>query len=188
MAGDRPQCLMFDADIIIFLHTAGLWDAITTSYQVVVPSIVVGEACYFLDHRHERQPIDLPAQIAAGRVTVLAASSDALAALLRRFNADLLEGLHSGEQEALALILSDSFPEGRLCSGDRLALVALAAIGFDTRGVSLEEALQDIGRSLDRTLRAAAQLTRAYFADAVAEGRRRRITGDGVTISLWDCI
>ena len=115
MAGDRPQCLMLDADIIIFLHAAGLWDALITSYQVVVPSIVAREACYYRDQRHERQPIDLLAQIAAGQVCALTASSDELTALLRRFNADPLEGLHPGEQEALALILS-RVPSPRVAS------------------------------------------------------------------------
>ena len=162
---------MLDADIIIHLHRAGLWEAIVTAYQVVIPSIIIDEARFYLDDQERRHPIDLLAQVEARRITQLSASIDELAALCRCLSSDLLEGLHPGELEALALVLSGRYAQGRLCSGDALALTTLSALGYEQRGVSLEEVLQAIGSSLDRRLR---------------ENRRRRMTGQGVTITPWE--
>jgi hypothetical protein len=161
---------------------------VTTSYQIVVPSIVSHEAQFYVDERDQRHEIDLQTQVQAGEIEELSASLDELTALQRCFHPDWLEGLHAGEQEALALVLSGTLAEGRFCSGDRVAIQALAALGLDDRGVSLEKALQEIGRSLNRTWRRFHQLTEAYFEAAIAEGNRRRLSGDGLTRSLWDQI
>jgi len=179
---------MPDADIIINLHAAGLWQAVATSYRIVVPSIIAHEAQFYRDEQDQRHDIDLQSQVVAGEVDELSASPAELAALQNRFTSDRLEGLHAGEQEALALVLSGAFAEGRVCSGDRAAIQALAALGFGDRGVSLERALQAIGQTLSLTGRRSPQLTQAYFDAAVAEGQRQRITGDGLTRSLWDQI
>ena len=179
---------MPDADIIINLHAAGLWQIVTAAYQIVVPSIIAHEAQYYLDERGNRHPIDLQAQVQARQIDEMSASLDELAALQQRFHPDRLEGLHDGEQEALALVLSGAFAGGRFCSGDRAAIQALAALGFEDRGVSLEKALQEIGRTLDRTWRRSHQLTQAYFDAAVADGKQQRLDGDGPTRSIWDQI
>ena len=179
---------MPDADIIINLHAAGLWQLVTTAYQIIVPSIIAHEAQFYVDQQGDRNPIDLQAQVQARQIEEMSASLDDLAALQQCFHPDRLEGLHDGEQEALALVLSGTFVGGHFCSGDRAAIRALAALGLESQGVSLETALQEIGQTLNRTWRRSPQLTQAYFDAAVVEGKRQRLTGDGLTRSLWDQI
>ena len=171
---------MPDANIIIWLHQAGLWGAITSAYDVVLPETVAQEIKYYEDEWGERQPIDVAAQASDGTLTILSADLQDMENLLEHFEGDLLEGLHAGEQEALALILSGRFSEGLFCSGDRLALVALVAIGYEGRCASLETVLRLAGRQLNQVLRARSPATEAYFRRAIEEGHWRQITREGI--------
>ena len=186
MAGNRARCLMPDADVVIHLFKAGLWPAVSAAYQIVLPSIVYGEARFFFDDSGACLPIDLEAEIAAGGVEVLEGSPENLASLQQCFDSVFLEGLHDGEQEALGLVHSGRFADGWFCSGDRKAQVATVALGHEAMVVSLEQALGRIGRSLTQYLRQWRHLTANGVRDSISEGQRMRLTGEGMTSALLD--
>ena len=185
MAGLRPQCLMLDANVIICLHERGLWSQIKAAFEVCVPSIIAREASYFIDEHGQRQRIDLLGQIALGELTELTAALVEMAALVERFDADLLEGLHAGEQEAIALI-SRTFAAGSFCTGDNVPMEALATLALHGRLVSLENVLVHAGCALPQGQRLEKQYTQSFLDGALKRGRQRRITGQGLRKSLWD--
>ena len=187
MAGELPRCLMIDADVIIHVHAAGLWELIKGAYELYVPSIVLhDEVKFYVDELGQQHPIDLEGQAESGLITEVAATAEEMKLLEDRFTGDLVLGLHSGEREALALLLSGEYAQGRLCTGDRLAIEAVAALGFSSRAVSLEETLQETGHSLDRRLLTNTYLQRDNFKSAIKAGQQRRMTGEGLRVTAFD--
>jgi hypothetical protein len=176
---------MLDTDVILQLHRMALWERFKSAFKVVVPSIIAREARFYLDQFGERYEIDLLKQAADGEIEEVSASVEELAALQTIFNADLLEGLHVGEQEAVALIISGSFSEGSFCSADKLALEALSSIRQEGRLISLERAVVYAGISTPTLSR---QWTQKHLEEAIARGRKRRSTGQGLVRSIWDSI
>ena len=177
---------MLDANVIILLHERGLWSQIKAAFEVCVPSIIAREASYFIDEHRQRQRIDLLGEIARGELTELTAALVEIAALVERFDADLLEGLHAGEQEAIALISSGTFASGSFCTGDNVPMEALAALALDGRLVSLEKVLVHAGCALPHGQPLEKQYTQSFLDGALKRGRQRRITGQGLRKNLWD--
>lgn len=173
---------MPDADTIINLHQIGLWEKLVEAYEIFVPATIVGEARYYFDDEHQKQPIDLRAQVAEGRISELSAGVQDILELSRWLSGDIQEGLGAGETEALALIVSGAFGEGWFTTSDRLAIETLAALGFSERGIALEEALRLAGYTLSRQARSYRQLTKEYFSTHIRLGQERRIQGRGVIV------
>jgi hypothetical protein len=101
-----------------------------------------------------------------------------MAELMSHFDPLFSEGIDPGEQEALALMLANKCPDHQFCSADGKPLQALAMLDMSDRGISFEEALLQIGfcKPLDH------HFTKDFLAKQIAEGQRRRIQGDGLSL------
>ena len=147
MQSTRPKAFLLDADVVIHLHTMGLWTPLCTQADVCVPSVVARiEVLHYVEPETELCiGIDLLADIGAQRVTEYSASADDMR-LLDPLGRMVLEGLHEGEREALALMCSGRLPPGsRLCSADQAAVRAAVLLSHDGHCSSLEGVLQSAG-------------------------------------------
>jgi len=146
MPPTKPRSLIPDTDIVIYLHEIGLWEALCQAVEVVIPSIVVREARHYRGAlTGEPVRIDLKRQVCARKVIELAADASDIAALLAHCRKPLIEGLHDGEREALALLFSGKAEGCVLCTGDQAAVRALVAFDMRAKGTSLESALKAVG-------------------------------------------
>lgn len=174
----KLKCLLLDADVVIEAYEIEVWEELISRIKVAVPSVVSHDEALFYSEKAAAIPpaIDLPHLAKQGRIYELTASSDDLEAVRAVFDLAFIEGLHAGETEALALLLSGKAEDCLFCTGDRLAIQALALLGLADRGISLEEVLTRIG--LQRALRF--QYGEDFFKRNIRIGQQRRITGDGL--------
>ncbi|MCD4748431.1 MAG: hypothetical protein K8R59_03565 [Thermoanaerobaculales bacterium] len=174
----KPRFCLLDAGPIIELHRLGVWDQMVERAELVIPSVVAGREVEFWDSGEGvGKPIDLSRFIESGAVEVMEADAQLLQDTLGLFDPTLVESVHLGELEALALLKTwqgENPPS--FCTGDRLATVALCLLGFSELAVSLEAFLDQVG--LSRKLRR--QFRRDAMNRWVEEGRHRVITGEGL--------
>jgi hypothetical protein len=170
----KPKYVLLDAGPIIGLHAAGVWREFLYKYEVVVPETVKQNEALFhsedpLTGFHE--PIDLDADLGAGRIRMASANSAEMETVARAF-AGLLE-LHEGELEALALFVRDTtYDDYFFCSADGAPIQAAAMIGLDERCISVEGLLSKIG--LTRPLEK--KYTNDFLQRHLKEGRIARVT------------
>ena len=179
----RPNCVLLDANVVITAHELGVWEWLVRVFHVRVPSIVVrGEALHYhpLRQPKEKVPIDLPAQVQSGTIDELVGTAEGIARVLSAFDPSFVGGIHAGEAEGLALVLTGATGDAQFCSGDALAIQALAMLGLAERAVSFEALLG--GKKTVVPLEA--QCTEDYLRRNLDIGRERRITGMGMVKGL----
>jgi hypothetical protein len=174
----KPRCLILDAGPVIGLHELGLWDTFVGRYDVVLPQLVVDNEALFHSRDTDSgfsQPIDLAADVMAGRVAVASASLSSLSRVASRFT-DAIE-LHDGELEALALLtLDDGYADHVFCSADGAAIEGACMLGLTDRCESLETLLAAAGLSRSVEWR----FGRGFMEQHKREGGTRAITGFGL--------
>ena len=159
-----PLLLLLDADVVIETHRLDVWEALINRSRVACSATVVRDEVLFYRRDQSSVPTSLNLQglVAAGRITMLEATTDDLCQLAAIVTHDVLEGLHAGESEALALLLGGKAKDHLFCSGDRAALRTLALLGLSQYGTSLEKVLQSLGL----TKRLPENLTERFFREA----------------------
>ncbi len=175
----RPSCVLLDANVVITAHELGVWDWLVRVFCVSVPSVVVRtEALHYrpLGQRRRPVPIDLPALVAAGTIQELTGTAEDIARLLAAFDPSFVDSVHAGETEGLALVANGKAGSAQYCSGDALAIQALAMLGFAEKAVSFEALLG--GKKIVVPLEP--QCTEDYLHRNLAIGAQRRITGTGL--------
>lgn len=181
----QPSIVLLDSNVIISAHELGIWEWLTQRYRILVPSVVVKtEVLFYATGRRERGrvPIHLSEQAEAGRIEELTATATELARVYAGFDPSFVGGLHAGEAEGLALFLAGRVGEAAFCSGDALAIQALAMLGFAQQGVSLEVLL---GRKKHGGV-LAPQFTNDFLCRNLSRGQENRITGMGLNTRLLD--
>lgn len=139
--------IIFDANVIIKAHELGLWKTLRSQRKVSLPTSIIDEVKFFTDRRGNHVDIDLRTEVAENLIAEIEVDIGAMAKLYADFSDDFVDSIDPGEQEALAFLYSNSNAGYRFCSGDKRALAALGTIGQGTLGISLEQVLNDIGKS-----------------------------------------
>ena len=143
----KSRLVILDANVIIRAFAGNFWATLTNQYDVHVTSIVLHTEVYFyVDKNSQKVPIDLAAEIAAGRLKELTATQNEIAALVDKVNPNFMDRIDDGEQEALALLVAGRFDDFRYCTGDTRAIKAMASLNLGALGISLEELLAAIGQ------------------------------------------
>jgi hypothetical protein len=175
----RVKCVLLDAMIIITAHQEGIWLPLTEAFEIIVPSIIARDEVFFYSEKEGSIPkeINLPDLTAKGKITELMATVDELKNLSGFFDPVFIEGLHDGESEALAILLSGRTKEAYFCSSDAKAIQALAMIGLSEQGVSFEELIKASG--LTRPL-PGQHYSENYFKKMIKLGQANRITRTGM--------
>ena len=146
----KTRLLLIDTNVVIYLFELGIWDKFVESCDVHMEKTIIEQCKYYEDDNGDRKPIDLSAYVKRGNIVEETTELTELVSLKDRFGADIIERLHSGEAEALAL-LTERNPKFLICSSDPIVFRVLAALGMSEQGLALETVLQGIGlrRSVD---------------------------------------
>lgn len=173
----KPRCVLLDANIVIEAHTLGIWAELKNRYELVLPSVVViNEAKYFRSSKRGSKSIRLGEQITRGEVLQMTALAEEYAELYTIFASWFLQSLDPGETEALALLQAQKTPESFFCTGDALAIKALAMLGLSHQGISMELLMSKVGLSKKLEV----QFTEDFFKTNIRHGQTARITGEGL--------
>jgi len=135
------RLLLPDADVVIGLYELGLWDKVIKSYKIYMAGTVLGEVTHYW-RGQEKIEIDLSADVAAGRVIELHSSLEVQAEILKKLKASGLDGLDAGELESIAIIYKSEIDGLRFCVRERLAIKAVAYLGFKESTICVEEVLR----------------------------------------------
>jgi hypothetical protein len=146
---NKFKLLLLDANIVIHLFKLGIWDKVVTQCDIRLAHTVVEEAHFYETDEGERVDFDLAPYVAAAQVHVFDVMPSDLVRFRRTFKALFLEQMDPGETESLAWLLANP-SEPRLCSADAIVFRVLGALGLAERGISLEEILSQVPRSLDQ--------------------------------------
>ena len=132
------KLLLLDADVIIDLHTLGLFEKITKTYEVYVTRTVLSEAEYF-KRGGKKHKIDI-----SDIVTVI---SDVDLDSLKKVQGEAKEsrlGIDPGELESIAY-LSNAEEEVTFCTCDKAAIKLISYMELETKSISVEKAVKGAG-------------------------------------------
>ena len=140
----KLKLLILDANVVIFLHDAGIWSRFVAVCDVHLPRTVTDEAAFYDDEDSERHYIDLSEDVSHGRVNIFDVSLVDLQKFQQRFDQFYVREIDPGELEALAF-LYESEEEFTISSGDAIVYRVLGRLGKGDQGISLEEILPRVG-------------------------------------------
>ncbi len=172
------KCVLLDANIIIEAYRLGIWEKLIDNVEISVSSIVARDEVLFWSKKEGGIPeaINLEKLISKGKIKEFAASADEVAAFLNKFDSVYVQGLHAGENEALALIMHGKINDTLYCSADATAIQALAMIGHSDLGISMEIMMKKSGI----TKRLKVHYSEEFFKRNINIGKQNLITGQGL--------
>lgn len=170
--------MLLDACIVIEAHKLGIWENLIKKAEITVSSIVAHDGSLFYSIQENKIPesINLKSLIDEGKIKELSATREKMANFLNQFDSVFVAGLDDGEVESLSLIMSGKAADSLFCSGDALALKALAMIGHSDTGISMESLLKKTG--LQKRL--SKQFTDNFYKAQIKKGKQNLITGQGL--------
>lgn len=172
------KCVLLDANIIIEAYRLGIWEKLVENCEISVSSIVARDEALFWSRKEGGIPeeINLQILISGGKIKEFSASDTEMGTFLNKFDSVFVQGLHAGENEALALIMHGKIIDTFYCSADATAIQALAMIGCSELGISMEAMMKKSGI----TKRLRRHYTDKFFKDNIKIGRQNLITGQGL--------
>ena len=173
---NKPKLLLLDADVIIFAHELGVWDALKKSYDIHVPSIVVELEAHFFVSRDGKRRIDLRAQAAASEIKRVEANATEIYDTFKDFEPTFLASLHDGEKEGITILSSCNETGLVFCTGDIVAIQSVGMLGLSGACISFEELLEKAG--LIKGVKLAPSLRKSEHDSHIGKGKTRRITGE----------
>jgi hypothetical protein len=136
----KSALVLLDADVVIEAFRLGIWESLTTKMSVYVASSVASEAGYYFDPATgARKTINLPAEAAAGRITVIDGDAVQMGQVQNACRPFLLD-LHVGELESIAVVQTEGHS---FCTADHAAAKAMAVLGLSEQATRLRESSGD---------------------------------------------
>ena len=132
------KLLLLDADVIMDLHTLGLFEKITKTYEVSVARTVVDEAQYFKSGG-KRHKIDIGAS-----VTIIDNVDIKSLMHVRNEAKEAWLGIDPGELESIAY-LSAAEEKVTFCTCDKAAIKLISYMELEAKSISVEKAVKGQG-------------------------------------------
>jgi len=132
------KLLLLDADVVIDLHTLGVFDRISRGFEIHITKTVLGEAQYFR-RRGTKTRIHI-----GDCVTVI---EDVALSHLRTVQSETKEarlGIDPGEMESIACLIQEE-EDLVFCTCDQAAIKLLAFMNLEGKSISVEKALRSTG-------------------------------------------
>jgi len=141
------QFLLLDAGPIIKLFELGLWDDFIGKCNVTICSTVAREAKW-ASREFEDTCIDLDGYHHNGRIQIIDVELPVVRAFSDKFGLSYKAMLHDGEAETLAFLCNSS-EKWLVCTADAAVFKTLGVLGRSLQGISLQEALAQLGLGRD---------------------------------------
>ena len=172
----RLRLLLLDANVVFRLFELGLWDAVVEHCEVILTRTVADVEVRYYHGKDADHLIDLSGYENDGRIAVVDLDASELKEFRDLFDPLYLARLDDGEAESLAYLAS-SEDEHLVSSSDSIVSKVLGRLRRSEQGISLEEILQRIGRTVKGLER---QFTQEFREHWTREGGRDMIQGTGL--------
>lgn len=143
----RSRLVILDANVIIEAFRLSFWESIVNTYDVHVASTVIHvEVTHYRNENQEKVDINLKPLVESGKIKEITAESSDLISLEDKMNPNMLDLIHDGEKEVIALMNKGDLDEHLFCTGDIKAIKVISALGRGTQAISLEDILTKINK------------------------------------------
>jgi hypothetical protein len=156
--------LLLDADVIIDLHSLGLFEKMSKSYSLYVTQEVLTEAKFY-KRRNQKIPIKM-----GKRATVIDDVKVEHLGEVRKEAREARLAIDLGESTSIAYLLQED-KNISLCLCDKAAIKLMAYINLESNAISLEKALKNAGHYFKLYPRHA----ESSFKKCIKEGKVLRI-------------
>jgi hypothetical protein len=160
------KLLLLDADVIIDLHTLGVFDRISRGFDIHITKTVLDEAQYYKSGGTKTR-----IQI-NDCVTVIEDVTVAHLQTVRNEAKQARLGIDPGEQEAIACLVQNEDDDLIFCTCDQAAIKLLAFMNLEGRSISFEKALRSTGYQKRNLFPRHWEKT---FSEYIREGKALRI-------------
>ncbi|RLS76381.1 MAG: hypothetical protein DWI02_11295 [Planctomycetota bacterium] len=142
----KLKLLILDAGVVIHLHELQLWQPLLVSCDVHLSRIVAEREVLFEPNEDGGygDDIDLRPDVSAGRINVFEVTASDVKRFRESFDSLYIGDLDDGESESLAFLAAQT-DEYLISSRDAIVYRVLGNLGRGDQGISLEEALNQIG-------------------------------------------
>ena len=135
------RLLLLDTDVILDLHTFGLFDNFSKSYDIQVTREVFKEARYF-----KKGGQKFPVKIEDKVEIIDSVDIESFKEVAAKASQARLE-IHTGEATSIAYLVK-GHEEMLFCGCDKAALKLIAFMDLESRAISLESALKNAGQKI----------------------------------------
>jgi hypothetical protein len=119
----------------------GKWRQFLNANRVFIPTIVADESAYY-EAKGEKIPIDLAKNVEDGQLSLIETGNIEEIDVRNRLESVFpLGNLHSGELQAIAILLRENREEMHFCTADQLAIHVCSLLGLGDCCISLESVL-----------------------------------------------
>jgi predicted nucleic acid-binding protein len=133
------KLLLLDADVVIDLHSLGLFEKMSKSYNLFVTREVLEEAKFYRK-RNQKIPIKI-----REKVTLIDDIKVECLAEVRKEAREARLAIDSGESTSIAYILQ-SERDMNLCLCDKAAIKLMAYMNLEQNAISVEKILKNAGQ------------------------------------------
>ena len=147
----RPTLVVLDAGAVFGALEHGAWEALTKSYEVVLPQIVMNEIQFYVSRdTQEKVYVDPQEWVDEGEVQSFQATVVDIAGTITLINAPDGPEIHEGEAEALTYLrlkVDSESTDVAFISADGAAIQATVFLDLSHTAKCLAEVLQAVGFS-----------------------------------------
>jgi hypothetical protein len=162
--------LLPDAVVVIAAHEGGYWESLCNTYEIALPGIIFEDELFYFG-KQNKKALNPSLWIKEKKVTRIDADISDFDNLTKKFSKTFLQSIHKGELEALAILLSQNHQGFYFSTADAAPIRALGALHIGSRGISIEELLEGIGKNT-KNPPLLLQYTKKWFQQKTAEGLR----------------
>ena len=165
----KSKQIILDAVTVIAAHELDQWNSICNAHQVILPGTVIENELFYFGSE-KKIPLRPSSWIKEKKVTRIDALIEDYQKVSQKLSDNFLLSIDRGEREALAILLSDT-SRFYFTTSDIAPIKALGALNLGSRGISLEEILEVIGKNIKKPP-LSVQYTKKWFQQKVSEGFR----------------
>ena len=132
------KLLLLDADVLIDLHSLDLFEKVCRNYEISITKAVFEEAKYFKKDG-ARYAIRLP----SGITIIDDIKVESLIEVTKQAKSVMLQ-IDPGEAASIAYLI-EANEEIKFCTCDKAAITLISYMNLDSKCVSLESALKNVG-------------------------------------------
>ncbi len=165
----KSKQIILDAVTVIAAHELNQWKSICNAHKVILPGTIVEDELFYFGEEN-KTALCPSTWIEEKKVMRIDALIENYQKVSQKLSANFLLSIDRGEREALAILLSDT-SRFYFATSDMAPIRALGALNLSSRGMSLEEILEGIGKNTKKPP-LPIQYTKKWFQQRISEGFR----------------
>jgi len=130
--------VLVDTVVVINAHENGYWEHLCNKHCIYLPNSVIEDEAFYFTSNKGKTALTPSKWLQQKKAFCIEAQPSDIVKLTEKLSNDFLHTLDSGELEALAILLSENYPELLFTTADKAAVKALGVLNLSYKGISVE--------------------------------------------------